>query len=202
RPRRDRRGGPAGAGEQAHRQGRRALPGTGTGTGGDRSETARRHRRGPADRGEGTVNGILGTGAYLPEQEVTNEEMAARFGVTPEWIVGKTGILARRYAAPDEAASDMAVRAAAAALADSGLTPDRIDPIVVSTSTGDHIGPQTSTLVQAAIGARRASCVDVNTACSGFVYALSVARGLLALEPGGHALVIGVDVWSRFIDPA
>jgi len=148
------------------------------------------------------VNGILGTGAYLPEQEVTNEEMAARFGVTPEWIVGKTGILARRYAAPDEAASDMAVRAAAAALADSGLTPDRIDHIVVSTSTGDHIVPQTSTLVQAAIGARRASCVDVNTACSGFVYALSVARGLLALEPGGHALVIGVDVWSRFIDPA
>lgn len=148
------------------------------------------------------MTGIVGTGSYVPKQEVTNEEVAARHGVTTDWIIGKTGIHTRRHAAPGEAASDLAVHAATEAMADAGITPEQVDHIVVSTSTGDHIVPQTSTLVQSAIGARHASCMDINAACSGFVYALTVARGLLALEPGGYALVIGVDVWSRFLDPA
>ncbi|MGV9314376.1 3-oxoacyl-ACP synthase III family protein [Streptomyces sp. NPDC003691] len=149
-----------------------------------------------------TVTGILGTGSYTPDREVTNEELAARFGVTPDWITGKTGIGARRYAAPDEAASDLAVRAAERALTDAGTAVDDIDHIVVSTSTGDHAVPPTATLVQAALGAARANCMDINVACSGFVHALVTARGLLALEPGRRALVVATDVWSRFIDPA
>lgn len=147
------------------------------------------------------MTGILGTGSYLPEHEVGNEELAARFGVTPEWITGKTAIRTRRYAAPEEAASDLAVHAAERALADAGLTAADIDHLVLATSTGDHIVPQTSTVVQAAIGAHRANCLDVNVACSGFVHALVTARGLLALQPGGRALVIATDVWSRFTDP-
>lgn len=148
------------------------------------------------------MTGILGTGSYTPVREVTNEELAARFDVTPDWIVGKTGIHARRYAAPEEAASDLAVRAAERALENAGVAVEDIGHIVVSTSTGDHIVPPTSTLVQRAIGARRVNCVDVNVACSGFVHALAIARGLLALEqPAKSALVIATDVWSKFIDP-
>lgn len=144
--------------------------------------------------------GILGTGSYLPKLEVTNADIADRFGVTPEWIERKTRILSRRYVAPDEAASDLAVAASDNALAQAGLTAADLDYIVVSTTTGDHPLPPTACLVQNAIDAHRAACFDINIACSGFVYALAVARGLLATGPGRHALVIATDVYSRFID--
>lgn len=145
--------------------------------------------------------GILGTGSYVPAHEVGNEELAPRFGKTPEWVERKTMIRSRRYAAPDEATSDLAVHAARNALEQAGITADRLDFIIVPTSTGDAPLPPTSCLVQAALGARRAACFDINIACSGFVYGLAVARGLLAHRPGGHALVVAADIWSRFIDP-
>ncbi|WP_439427374.1 3-oxoacyl-ACP synthase III family protein [Micromonospora sp. LA-10] len=148
----------------------------------------------------GTATGILGTGSYLPKHEVTSAELAERVGVEPDWIERKTQITSRRYAAPDEATSDLATRAAERALAQSGLPADGVDYLIVSTSTGDSPQPPTSYLVQDALGATRAACFDVNVVCSGFVYGLALAQGLLAVNPGRHALVVGADVYSRSLD--
>ncbi|MFF7282396.1 beta-ketoacyl-ACP synthase 3 [Streptomyces griseorubiginosus] len=148
----------------------------------------------------GKRTGIIATGSYLPKEEVSNEEVADRVGVTADWIERKTQIVSRRYAAPDEATSDLAVHAANRALEQAGLTADRIDYLIVSTSTGDFPQPPTSYLVQDALGAFQAACLDVNVVCSGFVYALEVARGLVRNRPGGHALVIGADLYSRILD--
>src|SRR5690349_22429919 len=102
--------------------------------------------------------GILGTGSYLPEHEVTNEALVERVtDTTPEWISRKTLIEARRFAGPEEATSDLATRAAAAALENAGITADRVDYLIVSTSTGDSPQPLTASLVQHAIGAHRAA---------------------------------------------
>lgn len=145
--------------------------------------------------------GILGTGSYVPEWAVTNAEIARRVpGATDEWIVRKTGIRSRHFAAPGEATSDLAARAAAHALEQSGLSVDRIDYLVVSTSTGDHPQPPTACLVQDRIGAYGAACFDVNAVCAGFVHALVVARTLVATRPGAHALVVGADLYSRMLD--
>ncbi|MFE1885463.1 3-oxoacyl-ACP synthase III family protein [Streptomyces diastatochromogenes] len=144
--------------------------------------------------------GIIGTGSYLPKEEVGNAEIAARVGVTADWIERKTQIVSRRFAGPDEATSDLAVRAAERALEQAGLTADRIDYLIVSTSTGDFPQPPTSYLVQDALGAYRAACFDVNVVCSGFVYAMEVARSLAQGRPDCHVLVIGADLYSRILD--
>ena len=144
--------------------------------------------------------GVLGTGSYVPKQEVTNQEVAERVGVTAEWIEQKTQILARRYAAPDEATSDLSARAAEAALERARLDVDQVDYIIVATSTPDSPQPPTAALVQHALGAYQAACFDLNAVCSGFVYAIALARGLLTVAPGEHALVIGGDVYSRILD--
>ncbi|MET9888042.1 ketoacyl-ACP synthase III [Streptomyces sp. NPDC006430] len=145
--------------------------------------------------------GILATGSYVPTAEVTNAELCERFDVTEEWIERKTQMLTRRYAAPDEATSDMAVHAGRAALAQAGIDADRIDYLIVATTTPDSAVPPVATLAQAALGARRAACFDLNIGCSAFVHALAVAQALLDARPGAHALVIGADTWSRFTDP-
>ncbi|MGW5652771.1 3-oxoacyl-ACP synthase III family protein [Streptomyces humi] len=147
------------------------------------------------------VISVLGTGSYLPDRVVTNEEIAARVpGASAEWIAARAGIVERRYAAPDQAASDLAVHAARAALTQAGLDADGIDYIIVATTTGDAPVPSTASLVQLALGAHRAACFDVNIACAGFVTALSVAQAYVALRPTTKALVIGTDVWTRFVD--
>jgi 3-oxoacyl-(acyl-carrier-protein) synthase III len=151
-------------------------------------------------RGGGGI-GILGTGSYLPKQEITNDDIAELVeDATAEWVGRKTEILARRYAAPDEATSDLAARAAEAALENAGVTVDEIDYLIVSTSTGDHPQPPTSCLVQNVLGATAAACLDINVVCSGFVYGLELARGLLALRPGARALVVAADLYSRILD--
>ncbi|OHV34205.1 MULTISPECIES: 3-oxoacyl-ACP synthase III family protein [Pseudofrankia] len=144
--------------------------------------------------------GIISTGSYVPKEEVSNEEVAARCGVTAEWIERKTEIRSRRYAPPHEAASDLAARAAAEALDAAEVPAAAIDYLIVSTSTGDSPQPPTSALVQHAIGAYGAACFDVNAVCSGFVYGLELARALIALRPGSRALVIAADVYSRILD--
>ncbi|WP_341720652.1 ketoacyl-ACP synthase III [Micromonospora sp. FIMYZ51] len=145
--------------------------------------------------------GILGTGSYLPKAEITNDEIAERVAnATVEWIERKTLIRGRRYAAPEEATSDLACHAAVQALAAADLQPGEIDYIIVSTSTGDSPQPPTACLVQAKLGAFRAACFDVNVVCAGFVYAMALAQGLMALRPGTRALVIGADVYSRILD--
>ncbi|QNP68038.1 ketoacyl-ACP synthase III [Streptomyces roseirectus] len=145
--------------------------------------------------------GLLGTGSYLPKEEITNEEIARRVpDITAEWIGRRTLIHGRRYAAPHEATSDLARNAGAAALEAAGITADQLDYLIVATSTADAPLPPTSSLVQNALGAHRAACFDINIACAGFVYALDIAHGLAAQRPGSHVLVIGADLYSRFLD--
>jgi acetoacetyl-CoA synthase len=144
--------------------------------------------------------GILGTGSYLPSRVVSNVEVAARVGVDEEWILRKTRILTRRYAAADEATSDLAAKAGAAALEEAGLTAADIDLLVVSTSTPDSPQPPTACLVQSLLGASKAAAFDINVVCSGFVYALELARNYVAAKPGAHVLVIAADVYSRCLD--
>jgi len=145
--------------------------------------------------------GILGTGSYLPERKVTNAELAALVpGVDADWISRKTLIEARRFAAPGEATSDLAAKAAGAALDRAGIAATEIDYVIVSTSTGDVPQPPTASLVQHLIGAHRAASFDINVVCSGFVYALSVAQGLVAMRPDAKVLVIAADLYSRILD--
>ena len=152
-----------------------------------------------ADASAATIT-ILGTGSYLPRRVVGNEEIAQRTGADVEWIERKTQIKARRYAAEDEATSDLAARAGARALANAGLRAGEIDYLLVATSTGDSPQPPTACLVQDLIGAHRAACLDLNAVCSGFVYALALARGLIAAEPTAKVLVIAADLYSRSLD--
>jgi 3-oxoacyl-(acyl-carrier-protein) synthase III len=144
--------------------------------------------------------GILATGSYLPKEEVASAEVAKLVGVDPGWIERKTRIGARRYAAPGEATSDLASRAAASALEQGGIDPASIDYLIVATSTGDYPQPPTSCLVQNALGADRAGCFDINAVCSGFIYALALARGLVAQAPAARVLVVAADLYSRILD--
>jgi 3-oxoacyl-[acyl-carrier-protein] synthase-3 len=145
--------------------------------------------------------GILGTGSYLPEHEVTNEALVERVtGVAPEWIARRTQIEARRFAAPDEATSDLATKAAVAALDRAGIAADRVDYVIVATSTGDSPQPSTASLVQHAIGAYRAAAFDVNAVCAGFVFGLALANSLVATRPDAIVLVVAADVYSRILD--
>ncbi|MFH8378782.1 3-oxoacyl-ACP synthase III family protein [Streptomyces cyaneofuscatus] len=144
--------------------------------------------------------GILGTGSRLPDNEVGNAEIAARVGVTEQWIEERTGIRARRFVAADEATSDLAAGAGERALKAAGVAAGDIDFLIVSTSTPDSPQPPTAYHVQRRLGAWGAVCFDVNVVCSGFVYALSIARSLIAQRPGSRALVVGADVYSRILD--
>src|SRR5690348_2140961 len=115
--------------------------------------------------------GILGTGSYLPAEVVTNDDLVRLVpDADPEWVSRKTMIQARRFAAPHEAASDLAAEAAREALVNAGLEAVDIDYLIVSTSTGDSPQPPTSTLVQHKIGANGAACFDINVVCAGFVF--------------------------------
>jgi 3-oxoacyl-[acyl-carrier-protein] synthase-3 len=137
----------------------------------------------------------------MPEWVVTNAELAQRVpGTTAEAITSKTDIRARRFAAGTQATSDLAAAAANRALDGAGLSVDRIDYLIVSTSTGDHPQPPTSCLVQDLVGAYGAACFDVNAVCAGFVHGLVLAQSLVATRPGAHALVVGADLYSRILD--
>ncbi|MCP2241542.1 3-oxoacyl-ACP synthase III family protein [Lentzea aerocolonigenes] len=145
--------------------------------------------------------GFLGTGSFVPDRVVTNEEIAELVtDATPEWILRKTGIATRRWAGHGEATSDLAAVAAVRALEAAGVPADRVDYLVLSTSTGDFPQPPTSCLVQDVIGAHGAACLDINAVCAGFVYGVELARSLVAAKPGALALVIGADVYSRILD--
>lgn len=148
-----------------------------------------------------TSVGVLGTGSYLPKEEVGNSEIAARFGVGPDWIERKTLIRYRRIASDFEATSDLAIKAGAAALDQAGIGAEDLSYLIVSTGTGDFPSPPTSCLVQSGLRARRAAAFDLNATCSGFVHGLAVARGLLRGARRGYALVIASEVYSRFTDP-
>ncbi|WP_433155030.1 3-oxoacyl-ACP synthase III family protein [Actinomadura nitritigenes] len=147
---------------------------------------------------------IRGTGSYLPERRVPSTEVARSLGLDEDWIERRTGIRNRHAAAPAQAASDLAAAAAREALDAAGLRPDDLGLIVLGTSTPDELGPSTACRVQALLGARGAAAFDVAAACTGFVFGLQAALGWLAAQRGAapYALVIGVEVYSRFLDPA
>ncbi|HZM76989.1 MAG TPA: ketoacyl-ACP synthase III [Candidatus Limnocylindrales bacterium] len=145
--------------------------------------------------------GLLSTGSYLPKLEVDNEELTQRFSLDSDWIERKTAIRTRRFAAADEAVSNLAVHAAEAALNQAGVAAEDIAFLILSTGTGDFPAPPTSYLVQDALGAAGAVCFDLNATCAGFVYALAVARSLVTTTPGAYALVVASEIYSRFTDP-
>ena len=132
--------------------------------------------------GKSTLIKIL-SGAYLPDRVVTNDELAAQVDTSDEWIVQRTGIRQRHFAAKDEKTSDLAIRAAAAALNDAAVRPDAVDLIVLATATPDQTFPATATRVQAGLGLGPGTAFDVQAVCSGFLYALAVADNFVRL-PG------------------
>lgn len=143
---------------------------------------------------------ITGTGSYLPERIVTNEELSQKLDTTDEWIYSHTGIHSRRIAAEDENTSDLAIHAAQQALENAGVSAEDLGMIVVASSSSDFLAfPTLSCLVQGAIGAKNAGALDVQAACTGFIYALETARGMMQLDPR-PALVIGADMMSGIVD--
>jgi 3-oxoacyl-[acyl-carrier-protein] synthase-3 len=143
---------------------------------------------------------VVGCGAYLPQQVVTNAELACRLETSDEWITQRTGIRQRHIAAAGETTSDLATAAAKAALAHAGIGADSIDLIVLATSTPDHTFPATATQVQARLGMSRGAAFDVQAVCSGFVYALAVADNFIKVGQARTALVIGAETFSRILD--
>ena len=147
-----------------------------------------------------TVARIASVAMAVPEVVVTNEEVAARLGVEPGWIAKRTGIHERREAAPEERLSDIAARAGAAALERAGVEGADVDLVLVATTSQDEITPNTAPIVAHALGAGRASAMDIGAACTAFISALSVAAGQIEVGRARNALVIGIDVLRRFLD--
>ncbi|MEO8544973.1 MAG: beta-ketoacyl-ACP synthase III [Burkholderiaceae bacterium] len=148
---------------------------------------------------------ITGTGSYLPPRRLSNsdlvQELAAK-GVetSDEWIVERTGIRARHFAAPDVCSSDLALPAARHALEAAGITADQLDLIIVATSTPDMVFPSTACILQNKLGANGGAAFDLQAVCSGFVYALSVADAMIQSGAATRALVVGSEVFSRILD--
>lgn len=146
------------------------------------------------------ASSIIGTGSYMPEKILTNDDLSKFVETSDEWITSRTGIKARRIAAEDQATSDLASEAARRAMAAAGVTPEEINLIVVATVTPDMFFPSTACFVQKKIGASNAVCFDISAACSGFLYALQVARHFINTGNRTTALVIGAEKLSSLIN--
>jgi 3-oxoacyl-[acyl-carrier-protein] synthase-3 len=143
---------------------------------------------------------VTGVGGYLPDEVVTNDDLAKIVDTSDEWIIERTGIRQRHRAAPEQAVSDLAVEAARSALAAAGRTPDDVDLIIVGTTTPDLTFPAVATIVQRKLGCPVGVAFDVQAVCSGFVYALSAADGFVARGRSKCALVIGAETMTRLMD--
>jgi 3-oxoacyl-[acyl-carrier-protein] synthase-3 len=153
--------------------------------------------------GNATSNGrvsITGIGANAPERVMKNDELAQIVDTSDEWIVERTGIRERRVAAPEEALSDLARPAAEAALEQAGLQASALDLIVVATVTPDMLFPSTGAILADQLGAKDAAAYDLSAGCTGFVYAIAQAHGMVASGLVDHALVVGGDVLSKIVD--
>ncbi|WP_343116931.1 beta-ketoacyl-ACP synthase III [Ostreiculturibacter nitratireducens] len=143
---------------------------------------------------------VRGVGHYLPERVVPNAWFEERVDTTDEWIVTRTGIERRHFAAENEATSDLAVKAAEAALKDAGIGAEGVDAIIVATSTPDFTFPSVATMVQGRLGLTHGFAFDMQAVCAGFVYALANANALIVSGQAGRVLVIGAETFSRILD--
>jgi 3-oxoacyl-[acyl-carrier-protein] synthase-3 len=148
---------------------------------------------------------ITGTGSYLPPNRLTNADLAAQLAAdgvetSDEWIVERTGIRARHFAAPGVTTSDLGAEAARRALEAAGITAQELDLIIVATSTPDMVFPSVACILQNKIGANGCAALDVQAVCSGFVYALTVADSMIQSGAATRALVVGAEVFSRIVD--
>jgi 3-oxoacyl-[acyl-carrier-protein] synthase III len=148
---------------------------------------------------------ITGTGSYLPPRRLSNADLVAELAAqgvesSDEWIVERTGIRARHFAAPDVCSSDLGFEAAKNAIQAAGLQPQDIDLIIVATSTPDMVFPSTACILQNKLGANGGAAFDVQAVCSGFVYALAIANAMIQTGAATKALVVGAEVFSRILD--
>jgi 3-oxoacyl-[acyl-carrier-protein] synthase III len=143
---------------------------------------------------------MTGTGMYVPDRVLTNRDLEHMVETSDEWILERTGIRERRIAAPDQASSDLAVIAARRALESAGITPKDVDQIVLATTTPDRFLPSCACTLQAKLGATNAAAYDVFAACTGFVYGLGIARGMIGTGQADTVLVVGVETLSRIVD--
>src|SRR6478672_13134037 len=148
---------------------------------------------------------ITGTGSHLPPRRVTNADLAAELATkgietSDDWIVERTGIRARHFAAPDVSTSDLGAHAARAALEAAGRSAAEIDLIIVATSTPDMVFPSAACILQHKLGIAGCPAFDVQAVCSGFVYALTVADRMVASGAARNALIVGAEIYSRILD--
>ncbi|CAB3794861.1 3-oxoacyl-[acyl-carrier-protein] synthase 3 [Paraburkholderia caffeinitolerans] len=149
---------------------------------------------------------VLGTGSFLPPERVTNQDLAERLAAkgvetSDEWIVARTGIHSRYFAAPDVTTSDLALAASQRAIAAADVDPQSIDLIIVATSTPDFVFPSTACLLQNKLGIRNhGAAFDVQAVCSGFAYAVSIADSLIRSGQHKTALIVGAETFSRILD--
>jgi 3-oxoacyl-[acyl-carrier-protein] synthase-3 len=143
---------------------------------------------------------ITGSGRYCPDKILSNSDLEKIVDTTDEWILSRTGIKERRIAGDDEACSDLAYKAAKRALRMAGVKPRDLDAIFLGTVTGDTQFPATAAYVQNRLGAKRAAALDLSAACSGFIYAVNLAHGMIASGQMERILVVGAEVLSKFVD--
>jgi len=143
---------------------------------------------------------IVGTGSYLPEKLVTNHDLAKLVDTNDEWIVSRTGIRERHYAADNESASDLALIASQRAMLAAQASASEIDLIIVATSTPDMVFPATACILQDKLGIKQCIAFDVQAVCAGFVYALATAEKFVKTGASKCALVVGAEIFSRIID--
>ena len=143
---------------------------------------------------------VIGIGAALPDNAVTNADLEARMDTSDEWIRQRTGIEQRYIAADDETTADLGERAARAALDDAGVTPDDIDMIVLATSTPNNTFPATAVEIQSRLGMHHGSAFDLQAVCSGFIFAVTTADAYLRTGAARRILVIGAETFSRILD--
>jgi 3-oxoacyl-[acyl-carrier-protein] synthase-3 len=155
---------------------------------------------GRADHHGGVGASITGVAMALPDRLISNEELAVDLGVDPAWIAKRTGTRERPWASGDERLSHLAAQAGSAALEHAGVEADEVDLVLVATSTADEITPNAAPLVAGLIGAHGAGALDVGAACTGWLSALAMACGQIESGRARHALVVGADFLSRFLD--
>lgn len=143
---------------------------------------------------------IAGTGSYVPEKILTNADLEKQIETSDEWITSRTGIKERHIAAPDEFTSHMATKAARKALEQAQILPEDVELIIVATITPDTLTPATACYVQDQLGARKAIAFDISAACSGFLYAMDVARKMIAAGAVKNALIVGAEKLSSFVN--